>query len=66
VPRVATAPAAPVAPPRQDEFHPDPDRWMALGIVLAAGFMTLLDVSIVNIALPSIARGLYAQENALQ
>jgi MFS family permease len=34
VPRVATAPAAPVAPPRQDEFHTDPDRWMALGLVV--------------------------------
>jgi EmrB/QacA subfamily drug resistance transporter len=39
---------------------------MALGVVLAAGFMTLLDVSIVNVALPSIQRGLHAQQNALQ
>jgi MFS family permease len=39
---------------------------MALGILLAAGFMTLLDVSIVNVALPRIERGLHAQENALQ
>jgi EmrB/QacA subfamily drug resistance transporter len=39
---------------------------MALGVVLAAGFMTLLDVSIVNVALPSIAGGLDAQQNALQ
>jgi EmrB/QacA subfamily drug resistance transporter len=39
---------------------------MALGVVLAAGFMTLLDVSIVNVALPSIQQGLNAQENALQ
>src|SRR6185312_4364626 len=57
---------APNAPPREDEYRPDPDRWMALGVVLAAGFMTLLDVSIVNVALPSIDRGLHAQQNELQ
>jgi MFS family permease len=33
---------------------------------LAAGFMTLLDVSIVNVALPSIEQGLHAQPNELQ
>jgi EmrB/QacA subfamily drug resistance transporter len=54
------------APPRQDEYRPEPDRWKALAVVLAAGFMTLLDVSIVNVALPSIELGLHAQQNALQ
>ena len=34
----------------------DPRRWRALAVSLVAGFMTLLDVSIVNVALPSIAR----------
>ena len=29
-------------------------RWKALTVALVAGFMTLLDVSIVNVALPSI------------
>jgi EmrB/QacA subfamily drug resistance transporter len=53
-------------PSPEDEYRPDPDRWMALAVVLAAGFMTLLDVSIVNVALPSIERGLHAQQNALQ
>jgi EmrB/QacA subfamily drug resistance transporter len=62
---VATAAATPPAPP-PDEYRPDPDRWMALGVVLAAGFMTLLDVSIVNVALPSIKQSLHAQQNALQ
>jgi EmrB/QacA subfamily drug resistance transporter len=52
--------------PRDADYRPDPDRWMALGVVLAAGFMTLLDVSIVNVALPSIDQGLHAQQNALQ
>ena len=39
---------------------PDPNRWKALGVCLVAGFMTLLDVSIVNVALPSIQTGLHA------
>ncbi|MGZ6651749.1 MAG: MFS transporter, partial [Solirubrobacteraceae bacterium] len=62
------APAASTrpAPLRHDEYRPDPDRWMALAVVLAAGFMTLLDVSIVNVALPSIEQSLHAQPNELQ
>ena len=51
---------------RDGEYLPDPNRWMALGVCLAAGFMTLLDVSIVNVALPSIERGLDAQQNELE
>jgi EmrB/QacA subfamily drug resistance transporter len=39
---------------------PDPRRWQALGVCLVAGFMTLLDVSIVNVALPSMQSGLGA------
>ena len=42
--------------------RPDPDRWKALAVCLAAGFMTLLDVSIVNVALPSIEAGPDARE----
>src|SRR4051794_12610856 len=49
-----------------DGNRPDPDRWKALAVVLAAGFMTLLDVSIVNVALPSIEQSLHAQPNELQ
>ena len=62
---VSAASTSPASPP-QDEYRPNPDRWMALAVVLAAGFMTLLDVSIVNVALPSIDRGLHAQQNELQ
>jgi EmrB/QacA subfamily drug resistance transporter len=43
----------------------DPRRWAALGVVLVAGFMTLLDVSIVNVALPSIRAGLRASSSTL-
>jgi EmrB/QacA subfamily drug resistance transporter len=36
----------------------DPRRWRALAVTLLAAFMVLLDVSIVNVALPSIERDL--------
>jgi EmrB/QacA subfamily drug resistance transporter len=48
------------------DFQPDPQRWKALAVVLVAGFMVLLDVSIVNVALPSIAQGTGASDSALQ
>ena len=54
------------APAEADDYSPDPDRWKALSVCLVAGFMTLLDVSIVNVALPSIEGGLGAGANALQ
>ncbi|MGW0997997.1 MFS transporter [Streptomyces sp. NPDC002523] len=38
----------------------DPRRWKALAVCLTGGFMTLLDSSIVNVALPSMERGLGA------
>jgi EmrB/QacA subfamily drug resistance transporter len=40
--------------------EPDPRRWRTLWVCLIAGFMTLLDVSIVNVALPSMQSGLHA------
>nr|WP_255954978.1 MFS transporter [Streptomyces sp. ODS25] len=45
---------------------PDERRWKALYVCLVAGFMTLLDVSIVNVALPSIRTGLHAGIEQLQ
>ena len=42
------------------ETVPDPRRWLTLVILLLAAFMNLLDVSIVNIAVPSIQRNLHA------
>jgi EmrB/QacA subfamily drug resistance transporter len=44
----------------------DPKRWRALGVTQVAGFMSLLDVSIVNVALPSIQRGLGASAETVQ
>jgi EmrB/QacA subfamily drug resistance transporter len=46
--------------------EPDPLRWKALAIVCAAFFMTVLDVSIVNVALPSIGKALNFSQDNLQ
>jgi EmrB/QacA subfamily drug resistance transporter len=46
--------------------HPDPRRWQALALVCVAMFMTVLDVSIVNVALPSIKTSLHVAEKDLQ
>jgi EmrB/QacA subfamily drug resistance transporter len=45
---------------------PDPLRWRALTVVCAAFFMTILDVSIVNVALPSIGTSLDFSPDNLQ
>jgi EmrB/QacA subfamily drug resistance transporter len=45
---------------------PDPRRWFALAVVGAAFFMTILDVSIVNVALPSIGTHLHFSAGNLQ
>src|SRR5262245_30484591 len=39
----------------------DPQRWLALTVVLVAGFMDLLDVTIVNVAIPTVLRDLRAE-----
>ena len=44
----------------------DPRRWKALAVVCAAFFMTVLDVSIVNVALPSIGTALDFSRDNLQ
>ncbi|TCC00230.1 MFS transporter [Micromonospora zingiberis] len=41
-------------------------RWQALGVGLVAAFMTLLDISIVNVAIPSLDRALHASPADLQ
>src|SRR5256885_10717103 len=45
---------------------PDPRRWQTLALVCVAFFMTVLDVSIVNVALPSIKTALSVSESSLQ
>jgi len=45
---------------------PNPRRWLTLAIVGAAFFMTVLDVAIVNVAIPSIQRDLHTDETTVQ
>lgn len=49
-----------LAPDQARSDAPDPRRWLTLAVLLLAAFMNLLDVSIVNIAIPSIQRNLHA------
>ncbi len=51
---------APATPPADASVPPDPRRWLTLSILLLAAFMNLLDISIVNIAIPSIQANLHA------
>ncbi|WP_245677955.1 MFS transporter [Nocardia acidivorans] len=44
----------------------DPRRWIAFAVVLAAGFMDLLDVTIVNVAVPSIQNDLRAEYSQIE
>lgn len=53
------APTGPVAPA-------DRRRWLALAIVMTAAFMDLVDVTIVNIAIPSITRDTGASFSSIQ
>jgi len=67
----ATSPASGPTGPRRTrgadgDWTPDPRRWRAFSVCLVAGFMSLLDVSIVNVALPSIQQGLHAGTSDLQ
>jgi EmrB/QacA subfamily drug resistance transporter len=55
-----TSDAQILAPPGAAGERPDPRRWLTLIILLLAALMNLLDVSIVNIAIPSIQRDLHA------
>lgn len=49
-----------------ETYQPDPRRWKALAVTLTAGFMTMLDVSIVNVALPSIQQATGASAGTVQ
>lgn len=51
---------------REDEYQPDPRRWRALWVTLVAGFMSLLDVTIVAVALPTVQHNLHASPAQVQ
>ena len=46
--------------------QPDPRRWRILSVSLLIGFMSLLDVTIVNVAIPSIRAGLETSAGTVQ
>lgn len=47
-------------------YTPDARRWRALAVCFAGGFVTMLDISIVNVALPSMQRALDIGPTPLQ
>ena len=49
-----------------DDEEPRPDRWRILAVSLVIGFMALLDVTIVNVAIPSIQSGLHTSAATVQ
>jgi EmrB/QacA subfamily drug resistance transporter len=50
----------------QTEAPPDPRRWVALIVLLIANFMNLIDVTIVNVALPAMREGLGATDSQIE
>src|SRR5207245_6844699 len=58
---MTTALEAPSATARSDR-----GRWLALAVIVAAQFMVVLDVAIVNVALPSIKDDLNFSQESLQ
>ncbi len=57
---------SPGQPSRGAESELDPRRWVALLSVLTAAFMVLLDISIVNVAIPAIRSNLAATNADIQ
>ncbi len=58
--------ASRVAPAIAGASTADPARWWALAVLLTGAFLAPLDFFIVNLALPSIARGLHARPDEVQ
>jgi len=50
----------------QSKADADPRRWVAMAILLLASFMNLIDVTIVNVALPSLQANLGADANQIE
>jgi EmrB/QacA subfamily drug resistance transporter len=53
------------APPDQRDAVPDPRRWQALVLLCLAQFMVILDITVVNVALPAIGADLSLDRAAL-
>jgi len=50
----------------EHEAEPHPRRWLALFILLLAGFMNLIDVTIVNVALPRLQASFEATSSQIE
>ncbi|WP_421761164.1 DHA2 family efflux MFS transporter permease subunit [Devosia sp.] len=50
----------------QSKADADPRRWIALAVLLLASFMNLIDVTIVNVALPSLQKNLGADPSEIE
>jgi EmrB/QacA subfamily drug resistance transporter len=48
------------------DVGPDRKRWLALAVIVVAQFMVVLDIAIVNVALPSIRTDLHFSQESLQ
>lgn len=51
---------------RGGEFPVMPGRWIAMAVLLIAGFMNLIDVTIVNVALPSLQAAFSATSSQIE
>jgi hypothetical protein len=56
----------PANDPHSEGFVLDPRRWLAMAVLLIAGFMNLIDITIVNVALPSLQKGLGASSSQIE
>ena len=53
----------------KEQFQPEdlrPDRWIAMFVLLLAGFMNLIDVTIVNVAMPSLQKAFNATSSQIE
>ena len=56
----------PIAGGRMTATSPNINRWRAFALLAIAFFMTIIDLTIVNVALPTIGRDLHFSETSLQ
>jgi hypothetical protein len=61
-----TSPVASSATPHAGESELWPGRWIAMVVMLMAGFMNLIDVTIVNVAIPSLQTSLGASDAGIE
>ncbi|MEN3792870.1 MFS transporter [Fulvimarina sp. MAC3] len=50
----------------EESLEADPRRWIILAVLLLAGFMNLIDVTIVNVAIPSLTADLGASSSQIE